>query len=222
MAATAAVTPPTAQSPTASKAPAIPSTTAGSATAIKPEARSRASTSQAVPRRSTRPTSTDYLSDRATIAFIRRTLCAQHLAERGRNSPAPIEELLPPLTSRNDVDLQLYAVISIILKEFVQKWYSNITPDESFVTEIVQIIAHCTRALEQRLRHVNLESLLLDELPEVLDAHVRGSYMACLSFPLLLSFSSSKAYSVLILYTKSLYCTSSRKLPMAQSRQLTG
>lgn len=91
----------------------------------------------------------------------------------------PIEELLPPLTSRNDVDLQLYALISIILREFVQNWYNKITPDETFVAEIVQIIAHCTRALEQRLRNVDLESLLLDELPELLDAHVRGSSTVC-------------------------------------------
>jgi mitochondrial splicing suppressor protein 51 len=94
--------------------------------------------------------------------------------DKGRSTPAPIEELLPPLTSRNDVDLQIYALISIIIREFVQNWYSKITPDETFVAEIVQIIAHCTRALEQRLRKVDLESLLFDELPELFDAHVRG------------------------------------------------
>lgn len=82
---------------------------------------------------------------------------------------------MPPLTSRNDVDLQLYAFISIILRDYVQTWYTKITPDETFAAEIVQIIAHCTRSLEQRLREVDLESLLLDELPELLDAHVRGS-----------------------------------------------
>ena len=81
---------------------------------------------------------------------------------------------MPPLTSRNDVDLQLYALISIILREYVQNWYNKITPDETFVDEIVQIIAHCTRALEQRLRKVDLESLVLDELPELFDTHVRG------------------------------------------------
>ncbi|KAK3380062.1 PXA domain-containing protein [Lasiosphaeria ovina] len=115
----------------------------------------------------------DGLSDRATASLIRRTLCPQQLVDKAKNTtPAPIEDLLPPLTSRNDVDLQLYALIAIILREFVQNWYSKITPDETFVAEIVQIIAHCTRALEQRLRKVDLESLLLDEFPDLLDRHI--------------------------------------------------
>ncbi|KAK0711181.1 PXA domain-containing protein [Lasiosphaeris hirsuta] len=113
----------------------------------------------------------DPLSDKATAFLVRRTLCPQHL-EKGKNTPASIDELLPPLTSRNDVDLQLYALIAIILREFVQNWYSKITPDEVFVAEIVQIIAHITRTLEQRLRKVDLESLLFDELPDLLDKHI--------------------------------------------------
>jgi PXA domain-containing protein len=119
--------------------------------------------------------SIDHLSDKATAAFIRRALCAQQLGgEKARSSEASIDELLPPLTSRNDVDLQLYGFLAIILREFVQSWYNKITPDEAFVGEIVQIIAHCTRALEQRLRKVDLESLLFDELPDLLDGHITG------------------------------------------------
>ncbi|KAJ5042797.1 uncharacterized protein L3040_004190 [Drepanopeziza brunnea f. sp. 'multigermtubi'] len=120
-----------------------------------------------------RPPSADPVSDRATLFLIRRTLCSQ-LGEKGRNTPAPIDQLLPPLTSSNEVDLQLYAFISIIIREFVQVWYSKITPDQVFVEEVVKIIAHCTRALEQRLRKVDLESLLLDELPELLSVHVQA------------------------------------------------
>lgn len=120
-----------------------------------------------------RAASADPLSDKATAFLIRRILCPQQ-PDKGKSSPEPIEDLLPPLTSRNDVDLQLYALIAIILREFVQNWYAKITPDEAFVAEIVQIIAHITRALEQRLRKVDLESLLFDELPELLDKHVTG------------------------------------------------
>lgn len=120
----------------------------------------------------------DFTSDKATAAFIRRTLCAHNVllgsGEKGRNTPRPIEEVLPPLTSSNAVDLQLYAIIAVIIKEFVQTWYSKITPDHIFVNEVIQIIAHCTRALEQRLRKVDLEALLLDEIPGVLETHLSG------------------------------------------------
>ena len=121
---------------------------------------------------------TDTASDKATAAFIRRTLCSHNVllgnGEKGRNTPRPIEEVLPPLTSSNEVDLQLYAIISVIIKEFVQTWYSKITPDHVFVNEVIQIIAHCTRALEQRLRKVDLEALLLDEIPGLIEAHLGG------------------------------------------------
>jgi hypothetical protein len=118
----------------------------------------------------------DITSDKATATFIRRTLCSHNVllgnGEKGRSTPRPIEDVLPPLTSSNEVDLQLYGIISVIIKEFVQTWYSKITPDQVFVNEVIQIIAHCTRGLEQRLRKVDLESLLLDEIPELLQAHL--------------------------------------------------
>jgi len=119
-------------------------------------------------------------ADEATAAFVRRTLCASHLrtgagdAPKGHTTPQPLEDLLPPLTSSNDVDLQLYAIISVIVKDFVQTWYTKITPDHEFVDEVIQIIAHCTRGLEQRLRRVDLESLLLDEIPALLHAHIES------------------------------------------------
>ncbi|KAI1085711.1 PXA domain-containing protein [Whalleya microplaca] len=180
-AASSAVPPIGGQVPTAGlKAPPTSSTTPESvtSTASGPSGPPRVTSPVQPPRRATRPVSSDFLSDKATAALIRRTLCAQHLADRGKSTPAPIEALLPPLTSRNDVDSQLYALISIIIREFVQNWYAKITPDETFVAEIVQIIAHCTRALEQRLRKVDLESLLLDELPELFDAHIRAYRIA--------------------------------------------
>lgn len=125
-------------------------------------------------RRVPRAGPSEFLTDRATSQLIRRVLCPQQAGDRGRTTPPPIDELLPPLTSRNDVDLQLYAIISIVLRDFVQTWYHKITPDETFVAEVVQIIAHCTRALEQRLRKVDVEGLLFDELPDLLDKHVQG------------------------------------------------
>ncbi|CVL08036.1 uncharacterized protein FPRO_04991 [Fusarium proliferatum ET1] len=123
-------------------------------------------------RRPLRSNPIDPLSDRATSLLIRRTLCSPQLGEKSRDSQVPIDALLPPLTSRNDVDLQLYALLAIVMREFVQSWYSKITTDEHFVSEILHIIAHCSRALEQRFRKVDLESLVLDEIPDLLDKHI--------------------------------------------------
>ncbi|KAK3692735.1 PXA domain-containing protein [Podospora appendiculata] len=164
--AAATVTASTATTTTSRPSPAL-----ASAKPTQAKAQAQAQPTGAPRRGARNATTPDPLSDRATAFLIRRILCSQQL-DKGKSTSASIEGLLPPLTSRNDVDLQLYALIAIILRDNVQTWYSKITPDETFVAEIVQIIAHCTRALEQRLRKVDLESLLLDELPDLLDRHV--------------------------------------------------
>lgn len=122
-------------------------------------------------------------NDQATANFVRRTLCSHHIRPEAANDlnrtsllAPPLEELLPPLTSSNEIDLQLYALIAIVLKDFVHIWYSKITPDQQFTDKVIQIIAHCTRALEQRLRHIDTEILLLDEIPAIINAHITGMY----------------------------------------------
>ncbi|KAI4140233.1 MAG: hypothetical protein LQ341_003922 [Variospora aurantia] len=112
----------------------------------------------------------DNASDRATTAFIRRVLCPPHAG--GGSDIKPIEELLPPLTSSNNVDLQLYAIIAILVIECIYSWYGKITADQMFVEEVVRIVAHCTRGLEGRIRKLDLESLVLDEIPELVENHI--------------------------------------------------
>ncbi|PYH71555.1 PXA domain-containing protein [Aspergillus vadensis CBS 113365] len=111
-------------------------------------------------------------SDKATIALIRRVLCPQAGNHGGATTPQPPEDLLPPLTSSNEVDRQLYALIAIIVKEFVYTWYSKITSDQVLVSELLQVIAHCTRALEQRLRETDVAQLFLDEIPALVEKHI--------------------------------------------------
>ena len=109
------------------------------------------------------------VSSRATVSLIRRVLCS---ATADKN--ATIAELLPPLTSSNEADLEIYGLVAVIMREFVYVWYSKITPDQVFVDEIIKVIAHVTRGLEQRIRKLDLEALLFDEVPELLEAHVTG------------------------------------------------
>lgn len=113
----------------------------------------------------------DATNEKATATLIRRVLCPQ-AGNFGGSTPQSLEELLPPLTSSNDVDRELYALIAIIVKEFIYSWYSNLTSDQNLVNEVLQVIAHCTRALEQRLRQVDTAQLLLDEIPSLVEAHI--------------------------------------------------
>lgn len=122
-------------------------------------------------RTSSRNETIDTTSEKATLALIRRVLCPQ-ASSHGATFPQPLEELLPPLTSSNDVDRQLYAIIAIIIKEFVYSWYSKITPDQVLVNEVLQVVAHCTRALEQRIRQIDVAQLALDEIPALVEAHI--------------------------------------------------
>ncbi len=139
-----------------------------SATSISPRPSSQSR--QSSPARATPNTDA---SDKAAIALVRRVLCSP--AHAGYVDQRPIEEHLPPLTSSNDVDLQLYALIAILVKDLVQSWYGKITPDQAFVEELVRVIAHCTRALEERLRNVDLKALVFDEIPGLIESHVLGA-----------------------------------------------
>ncbi|KAE8349431.1 PXA domain-containing protein [Aspergillus coremiiformis] len=121
---------------------------------------------------SSREIQVDATSDKASIALIRRVLCPQTGNYGNASTPQSLEDLLPPLTSSNEVDRQLYALIAIIFKEFVLSWYSKITSDQILVNEFVQVIAHCTRAVEQRLRDTDVSQLILDEIPALVEAHI--------------------------------------------------
>ena len=117
-----------------------------------------------------------HTSDEATAALIRRVLCPETQTSEDGDTAIPIPEILPSLTSSNEVDLQLYAIIAIIINEFVYSWYAKFTSDRQLIGELVRLIAHCTRALEGRLRHVDLEELFFDEIPELVERHVFGEH----------------------------------------------
>ncbi len=161
------------------------SSSAASASLRPPNSRSpsRGPTPRQEPSSSLSRSKIDASSDKATAAFIRRTLCSAHhahgsaIGEKGRNTPLPVHDLLPSLTSSNDVDLQLYAFLSIIVRDFVLSWYGRITPDQEFIGEVLKIVAHCSRALEERCRRVDWVDVALEKLPRALNDHVTGMFL---------------------------------------------
>ena len=162
--------PPSNLQPRPKAVPTFRSTSLAASSTTTPSQASRQSSKsrQSSPVRSQGPVDS---SNKATAALIRRVLCPQ---SQGATDPRPIHELLPPLTSSNDVDFQLYACIAVLIKDLVQSWYGKITPDQCFVEEVVRIVAHCTTQLETRLRTSDLESLFFDEIPGLIAGHIRG------------------------------------------------
>lgn len=151
-----------------------PTTSSSRSTALSSSnhrAPSRPSSRLRTQRPSNRDEPPDATGERATTALIRRVLCPQ-TNNHSASSPQPLEELLPPLTSSNDVDRQLYAILAIIIKEFLYSWYSKITPDQGLGDEVLHVVAHCTRALEQRIRDIDTAQLVLDEIPALVEAHI--------------------------------------------------
>ncbi|KAL8840108.1 MAG: hypothetical protein Q9170_001455 [Blastenia crenularia] len=161
--------PPTTLQPRPKANPTFSSSSLDTQTAFRTPQQSRSSSETRQPSLKT-ASSHDNTSSKVTAALVRRVLCSQPTS--GVNETKPIEELLPPLTSSNEVDLQLYAIIAIVVKETIYSWYGKITSDQTFVEEVIRIIAHCTRGLESKLRKVDIESLVFDEIPELIEKHI--------------------------------------------------
>ncbi|KAL4752310.1 hypothetical protein BDW72DRAFT_202355 [Aspergillus terricola var. indicus] len=147
-----------------SKSTAVPAPTA----TITPSQSSR----RLQPKNDSRNEQLNGPNDRALAALVRRVLCPQSGSYGGATSPYAPEELLPPLTSSNDVDRQLYALVAMMVREFISSWYSKITSDQALISEVLQLIAHLTRALEQRLREVDIVQLALDDIPALVETHI--------------------------------------------------
>ncbi|OBU01098.1 hypothetical protein VE01_00859 [Pseudogymnoascus verrucosus] len=106
-------------------------------TSIKP---TRATPSPAL--RAPQPTQAQLLaalSPAATSALIRRTL------HPTASKDTPLSALLKPLTGDKDVDFEIYALLAVVMREFVVKWYGNITGDPGFVGEIGELVEGVVR-----------------------------------------------------------------------------
>lgn len=79
------------------------------------------------------------LSPAATSALIRRTL------HPSASKDTPLSALLKPLTGNTDVDFEIYALLAVMLREFVVKWYGGITGDGGFVAEIGELVEGVVR-----------------------------------------------------------------------------
>jgi hypothetical protein len=81
---------------------------------------------------------------------------------------------LRPLTGSAALDLEIYALLAVVVREFVSPWYGRITGDGEFVEEVMAVVGHVARAVEGRARAVEWAEVVGDEAWELVGAHVEG------------------------------------------------
>ena len=97
------------------------------------------------------------------------------------------------------MDIQLYAVLATLVRVFLIPWYTfgkfgddeggknaketgcagraeegnkGVDGVDDLIAEIVRLVAHCSRGVEERLRKIDVMALLLDEGAAVVERHV--------------------------------------------------
>ncbi|KGK37283.1 hypothetical protein JL09_g3563 [Pichia kudriavzevii] len=132
--------------------------------AVKPIPRTSVSGSTFPVRRSTKKDELDYLRN------LSRTL---HVSNSSKGD-------LPQLTFSNELDVKLYALFSLLVKNFVQTWYVGLGFDkeEEFIGELVFLFSHVCRKIQERIssRRDEIVTSLFVDLPYVLEKHFRSVY----------------------------------------------
>ncbi|GAC92624.1 hypothetical protein PHSY_000178 [Pseudozyma hubeiensis SY62] len=87
------------------------------------------------------PSASSTRSDKAAERAFYRRILFQDL---------PSTEQAPKITHDSDLDHEIYLLLAYLLRETVLPWYSKLTPDREFVTQITSIIASIIHTVVER------------------------------------------------------------------------
>ncbi|KAF9920441.1 hypothetical protein FBU30_009723 [Linnemannia zychae] len=82
-------------------------------------------------------------------------------------------EPVPQLLSHPhpDLDAEAYHFLALLVRDFIQTWYSTFSSDPQLVTSIVNVVIEIARELERRSQEMDWVGLLLLDIPEILRRH---------------------------------------------------
>lgn len=98
-------------------------------------------------------------------------LVRQVLLPDSEESQNVLEQLPKPTSCSDAVNTEWYALVALICRHMVQSWYSRISDDPGFVQEMVEVLAKVSLDIDERLKKVDYETVLLDGLPYIIDTH---------------------------------------------------
>ncbi|KAF9121106.1 hypothetical protein BGW39_010842 [Mortierella sp. 14UC] len=70
-----------------------------------------------------------------------------------------------------DLDAEAYHFLALLVRDFIQTWYSTFSTDPQLVASVVNVVIEIARELERRSQEVDWVGLLLLDVPEVLRRH---------------------------------------------------
>ncbi|KAH7043689.1 PXA domain-containing protein [Linnemannia elongata] len=70
-----------------------------------------------------------------------------------------------------DLDAEAYHFLALLVRDFIQTWYSTFSSDPQLVTSVVNVVIEIARELERRSQEADWVGLVLLDVPEVLRRH---------------------------------------------------
>jgi hypothetical protein len=84
----------------------------------------------------------------------------------------PLPPPSPP--SSPNIDHELYAIVSLLVRDHILPWYTKLSPSPDFIVALTTLLTHILAALVTRVQAIDVEELLLEDLPAILSAHING------------------------------------------------
>lgn len=97
-------------------------------------------------------------------------------------APSPPRRILQDPAASAALDVQLYNLLALIIRGFINPWFSKISRDRAFPLEILRVASHVFRQLEARLsegpetsqsHRIDKVKLVCETFPKVFERHVR-------------------------------------------------
>ncbi len=131
-----------------------PSTSANASNAAHRQQMQEANRSRARPTEGSAPSS-ESASTSATSAKTATSSSFDKAAERGFYRRILFQNLssgteAPTITHDSDLDHEIYLLLAYLLRETVLPWYSKLTPDREFLTQVTSIITSIIHTIVQR------------------------------------------------------------------------
>lgn len=86
--------------------------------------------------------------------------------------------VLPEVTGNLRADAEVYALVGLVVRQFVDSWHGKITEEREFLVQVAIAIGQVAQGLAKRCEKLEMDEVLLDGIPSVILTHIRDIELA--------------------------------------------